>query len=104
MRRFDTVFPNITVADATIDFPEVTSKSSVFEDVALSVGTAPLGTAIIAAAPITTATTIDDLIIQVVIVAADTLRVTLQNPTAGAINPDSIDFRFVFSNMNGDLI
>ena len=41
------------------------------------------------------ATQIEDLTIQFLVVAADTERATLVNPTGGAINPGSIDLIFL---------
>lgn len=104
MRRFDTVFRNIRVVEVTLNFPSVGSKQAVFIDVATTVGAAPLGTQILAFTPITTATTLDDLMVQAIVVATDTVRFTLQNPTAGAIDPDSIDFRVVTGLVNPDLV
>jgi len=104
VRRFDTVFRNIRVVEVTIDFPSVGSKQAVFVDVPTTAGNAPLGTQILAFTPITTATTLDDLMVQAIVVATDTVRFTLQNPTAGAIDPDSIDFRVVTGFVNPDLV
>lgn len=104
MRRFDTVFRNLRVVEVTLDFPSIGSKNSAFIDVATTVGAAPLGTQILAFTPITVATSIDDLMIQAVVIATDTIRFTLQNPSAGAIDPDSIDFRVVTGFVNPDLV
>lgn len=104
MRRFDTVFRNIRVVEVTLDFPSVGSNGSAFIDVATAVGAAPLGTQILAFTPITTATSIDDLIVQAIVIATDTVRFTMQNPSGGAINPDSIDFRVVTGFVNPDLV
>ena len=104
MRRFDTVFRDSRVYETTIDIPSIGSNASLFADVATGVGDAPLGTEIIGFAAITTAVTIDDLIIQVFVVAADTIRFTMFNPTAGAIDPDAIDFRVVTGFINPDLV
>lgn len=104
MRRFDTIFQNINVFETTVNFPSIPSNQSLFIDVPTGAGQAPLGTCIIAYAPITTATTIDDLVVQFMVVAADTIRVTMFNPTAGAIDPDPIDFRFISGQFNPDIV
>ena len=101
MRRFDTVYQNITVGRETIDLPNVPSNGTVVVDTNI-VGLT-LGTHIVSWAPVTTATTMDDLIVTWMIVAVDTLRTVLFNPTAGAIDPDSIDFEFVFGTVNPDI-
>lgn len=62
-----------------------------------------LGTHIISWAPTSTATTMDDLIMTLMIVANDTVRLVLHNPTGGAINPDPIDFEFVTGTVNPDI-
>jgi len=81
------------VRSTTVDFPSIGSNSSAFVDV--TVEDTPLGTHIISWAPLTDATSIDDLIVQFLIIADDTLRITMLNPSAGAINPDSITFQFI---------
>jgi hypothetical protein len=104
VRRFDTIFQNINIFETTINFPNIPSNQSLFIDVPTGVGQAPLGTLIIAYAPITTATTMDDLVVQFMVVATDTVRVTMFNPTAGGIDPDPIDFQFVTAQLNPDLV
>jgi len=101
VRRFDTIFEGLTVARVTIDFPSVSSNGTVVVDT--NVPGLALGTHIITWAPLTTATTIDDLLITWMVVAADTLRTVLYNPTGGAIDPDSIDFEFVYGTVNPDI-
>ncbi len=96
--RFDTVFTNIRLVRATVDLPSIGSNGSEFSDV--TVADTPLGTHLLSVTPLTDATSIDDLIVQAVIVAANTLRLTMFNPTAGAINPDSIDFEFLLAEAN----
>lgn len=98
MRRFDTIYEDITVHRPTIDFPSVGSNGTVTVDTAVT-GLA-LGTHIITWAPTSTATTMDDLIVTWMIVATDLLRAVLYNPTGGAIDPDSIDFEFVTGTVN----
>jgi hypothetical protein len=82
----------------TIDLPNVPSNGSVVVD-APHAGIA-LGTHIVSWAPLTTATTMDDLIITWTIVDTDLIRIVLFNPTGGAIDPDSIDFEFVIGTVN----
>lgn len=101
MRRFDTVYQGIMVGRVTIDIPNVVSNGTVTVDTAVT-GIA-LGTHIITWAPVTTATTLDDLIMTWMVVATDLVRVVIFNPTGGAINPDSIDFEFVFGAVNPDI-
>lgn len=101
MRRFDTIFQGITVHRPTVDFPNVGSNSTVSVDVPM-VG-AVLGTHIITWTPLTDATDIEDMIIQFLVVANDEVRVTLQNPTGGAINPGSIDLEVVFGTVNPEI-
>jgi len=84
--------PPIVVSSAEVDIPSIGSKSAASVDVTVD---APLGTHVISWAPLTDATSIDDLMIQFVVVADNTLRVTMQNPTAGAIDPDPITFQFI---------
>lgn len=101
MRRFDTIFGGLQVGRVTIDIPNVTANGTVTVDTAVTgLG---LGTHIISWAPVTTATTLDDLIITWMIVATDLIRAVIHNPTGGGINPDSIDFEFVFSTVNPDI-
>lgn len=100
MRRFDTIYQNLVVSRLTIDLPNVPSNGTVVVDTATGVGEAPLGTHIITWAPVTLATSMDDLLMTFMIVAADTVRTVLFNPTGGAINPDSIDFEFVLATVN----
>lgn len=100
MRRFDTVFQDIQVFETTINFPSVGSNASLFVDVAVTLAQ---GTEIISFAPITDATSLDDLIIQVFVPVTNVMRFTLFNPTAGAIDPDSIDWRVVTGVANSEL-
>jgi hypothetical protein len=89
-----TYSPPIVVASAVVDLPNIPSNGSDFVDVTPT-GSVPLGTHILSWAPTTDATSIDDLIIQILVVAANTIRVTMFNPTAGAINPDPITIQFI---------
>lgn len=99
--RFDTVYLGITVSRPTIDFPSIGSNSTVVVD--SNVPGIALGTHIITWAPTSVATSMDDLIVTWMIVAPDTIRAVLYNPTGGAINPDSIDFEFVTGIVNSEL-
>lgn len=104
MRRFDTVFRNVRVYETTINFPSVGSNGSISVNVATAVGAAPLGTEILGFTPITDASSIDDMIMQVFVPLADTIRFTLQNPSGGPIDPAAIDFRIVTGFVNPDLV
>ena len=98
MRRFDTIYSNPVVSRISIDIPNINSNSTVVVD--SNVPGLALGTHIITWAPVTTATTMDDLLMTFMIVAVDTIRTVFYNPTGGAINPDSIDFEFVTATVN----
>lgn len=89
-----TYTPPIMVASAEVDLPNIGSKNAASIDVTPA-NPVPLGTHILSWAPLTDATSIDDLIIQILVVAENTIRITMQNPTAGAINPDPITFQFI---------
>lgn len=85
--------PPITVATMdSVDFPSIGSNSAVSLDFTMPV---TLGMHIISWAPVTDATSIQDLLIQILVVADNTVRVTMQNPTAGAIDPDPISLQFI---------
>ncbi len=101
MRRFDTIYQNLEVFRVTIDIPNIVSNGTVIIDTTAT--GVVLGTHIVTWAPVTTATTMDDLIMTFMIVATDTVRTILFNPTGGAINPDSIDFEFVTGTVNPDI-
>ncbi len=101
MRRFDTVYQNVRVVRVTYDFPSVGPNSTVLSDQTAS-GVA-LGTHIITWAPASDATEIDDLMLQFLVIATDTVRVTLTNPTGGAIDPGSIDLEFVAGEVNPNI-
>ena len=98
MRRFDTIYQDLLVSRVTIDIPNIVANGTVTVDTAAP-GVA-LGTHIVSWAPVTTATTMDDLIMTVMVVATDLVRTIWFNPTGGAINPDSIDFEFVSGPVN----
>ena len=89
-----TYSPPIVVASAVVDLPNIGSKNADSIDITTETEV-PLGTHILSWAALTDATSIDDLMIQFLVVAANTVRVTMQNPTAGAINPDPITFQFI---------
>jgi hypothetical protein len=95
------MYTGLFITRATIDFPNVPSNGTVTVDTAAP-GT-PLGTHIISWAPVSDATSIDDLVITFMTVAVDLVRTVLFNPTGGAINPDSIDFEFVCGQGNPDI-
>jgi len=93
MRRFDTIFENLLVSRVTIDFASIGSNATVTIDT--SVTGVALGTHLISWTPVTDATSMDDLLIQFLVVDTDLIRAILQNPTGGAIDPDSIDWEFL---------
>jgi hypothetical protein len=93
----NSLFQNIQVITSAVDLDEVGSKGSEFVDV--SVPNVPLGTHVVSWAATTDATSMDDLIVQVMVVATDTVRVIMQNPTSGAINPAEITFEFLLATI-----
>ena len=103
MRRLDTVFRNIkTFQPVTVDFPNVGSVSTISGDIT-TVSSFPFGTALIAWGFLEDASVIADLQIQIIFINADTLRFTLSNPTAGAINAGPLDMWFVTGELNADI-
>lgn len=98
MRRFDTIYQNILVTRRTVDIPNIVSNGSVTVDIPAPGVTT--GTHVISWAPTTDATSIDDLLLTFMNVAAGSLRLVAFNPTAGAINPIPIDFEFVCGVVN----
>jgi hypothetical protein len=93
----NSLFQNIRVITTAVNLPSISSNGSEFIDTA--VANTPLGTHVVSFAATTDATTIDDLVVQVMVVAADTVRITMINPTAGAINPDEITFEIVLATI-----
>lgn len=101
MRRFDTIYQDLLVTRVTIDIPSIGPNGTTVIDVTAT--GVLLGTHIISWAPVTTATSMDDLSLTFMVVANDLIRVVLTNPTGGAIDPDSIDFEFVSGTVNPDI-
>jgi hypothetical protein len=103
VRRFDTVFRNIKVFQpVSVDFPNVGSIATVSGDIT-TVTPFPFGTALISWGFLEDASVIQDLQIQIIFINADTLRFTLSNPTAGAINAGPLDMWFVTGELNPDI-
>jgi hypothetical protein len=103
VRRFDTVFKNIkTFQPVSVDFPIVGSNATVSGDI-VTVSSFPLGTALISWGFLDDASIIADLQIQILFINTDTLRFTLSNPTAGAINAGPLDMFFVTGEINTDI-
>ena len=86
--------PPIQVTSVEIDIPSIGANGSFTTDFTTLVDV-PLGTHILSWAPLTDATSIDDLLIQFVVVATNTVRFTADNPSAGAVDPDPITFQFI---------
>lgn len=84
--------PIIVATMVGVDFPNIGSNSAVSLDFTMPV---TLGMHILSWTPLTDASSVQDLIIQILIVADNTVRVTMMNPTAGAVDPDPIDFQFI---------
>jgi hypothetical protein len=102
MIRLDTLFRNIQVYTITLDFPSVGSNSSQTINQATAAGAAPLGT-IVQLIPLTDASSFDDMILQAKVVTTDSIRFVMVNPTAGAIDPASVDFALWSGQINTDL-
>ena len=101
MRRFDTVYPVTFIVRTTLDIASVGSKGTVQIDIV--VANALVGMHVISYAPTTLATSLDDLIMQWMIVQDGFIRVVLSNNSAGSIDPDPIDFEFLFGFLNPQL-
>ena len=102
MIRLDTLFRNIQVYTITLDFPSVGSNGTEVIDQATAVGAAPLGT-VVRLVPLTDASSFDDMIMTANVVSTDSIRFVMHNPTAGAIDPDSVDFAVWTGEINTDL-
>lgn len=103
MRRFDSVFRNIKVFQpVSVDFPSVGSIATISGDIP-TVTSFPFGTALIAWGFLEDASVIQDLQIQIIFINVDTLRFTLSNPTAGAIDAGALDMWFVTGELNPDI-
>lgn len=102
MIRLDTLFRNIRVFTVTLDFPSVGSNGTETIDAATPVGAAPLGT-IVQLIPLTDASSFDDMILQATVVTADSIRFIMHNPTAGAIDPASVDFALWLGTIETEL-
>jgi hypothetical protein len=102
MIRLDTLFRNVQVYTITLDFPSVGSQQTQTIDQATAVGAAPLGT-VVSLVPLTDASSFDDMIMTANVVTADSIRFVMNNPTAGAIDPASVDFAIWTGQINTDL-
>lgn len=102
MRRLDTCFRNIRAFEFDIDLPNVGSNSTVSQDVTTT-ESFPLGTHVISWGVSSDATSMQDLVATFLFVNTDTMRVTLNNLTAGAIDPGNITFQFLTGEFNSDL-
>lgn len=102
MIRLDTLFRNIEVVTTTLDFPSVGSNGTETIDAATPAGVAPLGT-VVNLVPLTDASSFDDMILTANVVSTDSIRFVMHNPTAGAIDPDSVDFAIWLGQINTDL-
>jgi hypothetical protein len=102
VRRLDTVYRNIRSFEFAIDLPNVGSNSTV-SGLVTTTASFPLGSHIISWGVLTSAVSLQDLIVTFLIVNTDTLRFVLNNPTGGAIDPASITFQFVTGLFNSDL-
>ena len=85
--------PPIQVNSVDLDIPSIAPNGSFTTDIAVT--GVPLGTHVISWAPLTLATSLDDLLIQFLVVDADVVRITIDNPSPGAVDPDPITFQFI---------
>ena len=102
MRRLDTVWRNVRSFEFDIDLPNVGSNATVSGTVTTT-ESFPLGTHIISWGVLTSAVSMQDLVVTFLFVNTDTLRFVLDNPTGGAIDPANITFQFVTGEFNSDL-
>jgi len=102
MIRLDTLFRNIRVYTITLNFPSVGSNATQVIDQATAVGAAPLGT-VVHLVPLTDASSFDDMILEAKVVTTDSIRFIMNNPSAGAIDPASVDFAVWTGQINTDL-
>lgn len=103
MRRLDSVYRNIRSFEVDFDFPNVNSNSTVSQDFSTT-ATFPVGTHVIQWGFGEAAGVLEDLVIQFKFVAADTLRMVLNNPTGGSIDGGTILTQFVTGEFNTDLV
>lgn len=85
--------PPIQVNSVILDIPSIVANGSFTTDI--TVTGVPLGTHVISWAPLTLATSLDDLLVQFLVVDEDTVRITIDNPSPGAVDPDPITFQFI---------
>ena len=85
--------PVYSVNSVELDIPSIGSNSSFTVDI--PVADVPLGTHVISWAALTDATSLDDLMIQFLVVDTDIVRFTADNPSSGAVDPDPITFQFI---------
>jgi hypothetical protein len=102
MIRLDTLFRNLRVFTVTLDFPSVGSNATQTINAATPAGAAPLGT-VVNLIPLTDASSFDDMVLQANVVSTDSIRFVMVNPTAGAIDPASVDFALWIGEINTDL-
>lgn len=87
----------LVVVSTEIDIPSIASNSSFTTDI--TVEGIELGTHVVSWAPLTLATSLDDLLIQFLVVDTNTVRFTADNPSAGAVDPDPITFQFALAQL-----
>jgi len=102
VRRLDTVFRDIRVARQTFDFPNVNPNSSLCIDL-VATGL-EVSTNILCWAPVETALTFDDLMLQWLCLDTDLIRVTMINPTGMMISPGTIELVFVFGVVKDEVV
>lgn len=96
------MYRNIRSFESTFDYPNVSSNGSVSQDFTTT-ASFPLGSHVIQWGFGGDATAIQDLNITFKFVDTDTLRMTLINPTGGAIDGGAILTQFVTGEFNSDL-
>lgn len=91
----------ITVASTVIDVAPINSNAAGTFDIAAP--NTPLGSHVVSWAPLTDATSIEDLMITVFVPEDFVIRVNMQNPTPGVIDPAPIVFQIVLAQAENTL-
>ena len=103
MRRLDTCYRNVRLFEIDFDYPNVGSNGTLSVDITTT-ASFPLGSHIVSWGFASDAQAIEDMIIQFILVDTDTLRMTLINPTGGAIDGGVITTQFLVGEFNTDLL
>lgn len=99
---YRSIFDEVKVISAVVDFPSVGSNQSRFVDIIVPDGV-ELGTLVEMVAD-SDASSMDDLIWTAYIVNTNVLRITMFNPTGGPADPIPTTFVFILSKINREMI